>query len=589
MRSKKVEKISLSKLSQEKNQYQHGNDLIPLKLLILSNVTVETSEIPLKNVFLKAGFELQITFGSYNNIVQDSLNAANYDATLVIWELANVIEDLLFKYFMFNDSEKEELIEKVKAEIDLVYSNLAKVPLSFITKFTATHFYAKSEANYDFNELTETLNQYLADNLPLSINLIDVDSIYAMLGIENCIDTRLFNLFKSLYTTPFYYNLGQKLANIVSRNKGKIKKVLILDCDNTLWNGIVGEDGFEGIDMSPNSKKGANFARIQYLIKGLKQRGVLLCLCSKNNFDDVQNIFQNHLDMMLSFDDFLIKKVNWISKTENIKAIASELNLGLDSFVFVDDSDFEVNLVKEQLPEVKVYQVPKKLNLYPELFIEILNDFYNPILTKEDFAKTESYLQEFKRNESKEAFSDQTEYLASLGLELEAKHNSFADIERISQMTQKTNQFNFTTKRYSVAEIEQFMNSNEYSVLSYSVKDKYGDYGITALVILRFADKNVEFDTFLMSCRIIGRDIEFAIIDNVFEQINALEFEDLVLRLIHTKKNIVIDEFGEKLGFNLIEESDSHKVYKRQIKNYQPFNLYYINQNGLKRNEKRNF
>ena len=356
---------------------------------------------------------------------------------------------------------------------------------------------------------------------------------------------------------------------------------MILDCDNTLWNGIVGEDGFEGIDMSHNSKKGANFARIQYLIKGLQQRGVLLCICSKNNFDDVQNVLQNHPDMLLSADDFLIKKVNWLSKVENIKAIAAELNLGLDSFVFVDDSDFEVNLVKEQLPEVKVYQVPHKLHLYPELFIEILNDFYNPVLTSEDVAKTESYQQEFKRNELKTDFSDQSEYLASLGLQLESKCNGYEDVERISQMTQKTNQFNFTTKRYSTAEIEQLINSDKYSVLSYSVRDKYGDYGITALVILRYEGKNVEFDTFLMSCRIIGRDIEFGIIDDVFKQLDATKFDKLILRLIHTKKNIVVSEFGEKFGFDLIEANETQKIYTKQTKDYQPFNLKYISQSSL--------
>lgn len=576
-----MDKISLSQLTQEKKQLKSVNDLTQLTILILSNVTVEPAEIPLKNVFSKAGFDIKITFGSYNNIVQDSLMAANYDVTIIIWELANVVEDLLFKYFMFDTFQKEELIQKVKSEINLVYSNLSNSPLSFVTKFTTTHFYSKSEVSHAFEELISVLNKHLTDNLPVSANLIDVDSIYATLGIENCIDSRLFNLFKALYTTQFYYYLGQKLATVVARNKGKVKKVLILDCDNTLWNGIIGEDGFDGIDMSHNSKKGANFARIQYLIKGLQQRGVLLCLCSKNNFDDVQNVLQNHPDMLLSPDDFLIKKVNWVSKVENIKAIATELNLGLDSFVFVDDSDFEVNLIKEQLSEVKVYQVPKKLYLYPELFIEILNDFYNPILTKEDFTKTESYQQEFKRNELKSNFSDQTEYLASLGLELELKCDSREDIERISQMTQKTNQFNFTTKRYSNSEIENFINSDKYSVLSFAVKDKYGDYGITALVILKYEEQNVEFDTFLMSCRIIGRDIEFAIIDNVFEQIDLAKFDNLILRLIHTKKNIVVNDFGEKLGFDLAEENESCKIYIKQTKNYQPFNLRYISQNSL--------
>ena len=159
--------------------------------------------------------------------------------------------------------------------------------------------------------------------------------------------------------------------------------------------------------------------------------------------------------------------------------------------------------------------------------------------------------------------------------------NTLIDIERISQMTQKTNQFNFTTKRYTNSEIEKFMKSEEYSVLSFAVKDKYGDYGVTALVILKYEENQVEFDTFLMSCRIIGRDIEFAIVDNVFAQIDSAKFDKLILRLIHTKKNIVVNEFGEKFGFELIDENISHKIYTKQIKDYQPFDLKYISQNSL--------
>ena len=571
-----MDKISLNELSQENQNLKLKDGLIPLKVLMLSNVTIEPSEIPFKNVFFKAGFNLTITYGNYNNIINDTRNAPNYDITIVIWELANLVDDLLFKYFAYNANQKQGLIEKIKSEMDLVLANLSTSPLTLVTQFTANHFYHYSEASHAFDGLVSDLNTYLKDNAPLSAHLIAVDKVYANLGVENCIDFKMFNLFKSLYTTSFYYQLAQTICPSVCRNKGKVKKVLIMDCDNTLWNGIVGEDGFEGIDMSANSKKGSSFAKVQYLLKGLHQRGVLLCICSKNNHDDVQHILDNHPDFLLASDDFLIKKVNWISKVENIKAIAEELNLGLDSFVFVDDSDFEVNLVKEQLPEVKVYQVPKKLHLYPSLFIDILNDFYSPVLTKEDLSKTESYKQEFKRKELQSKVSNQQEYLASLELQIACDCDSFKDIERIAQMTQKTNQFNFTTKRYTNAEIEQFMNSALHSVLSYSVKDKYGDYGITAVAILNYEGADVEMDTFLMSCRIIGRDLEFAIMDNLFEHISQRNFEKLNLRLIYTKKNIVINDFADKLGFEIVEQNEMFKQYTKGIKDYNPFNLKHI-------------
>jgi len=318
-------KVSLKELSKENKQFQNQGGLLPLKVLVLSNVTVESSEVPLKNVLYKSGFESNLTFGNYNNIINDSLTAEQYDVTLVIWELANLIEDFFYRGFLLEAKQLAELLAKVKSEIDLCFANLAKAPLAIITKFTAKHFYHTSAAGHAFEPIVKELNDYLQANKPASVNLIDVDNVYNFLGISQSIDLKLFNLFKSLYTTNFYYQLTQLVSPIIKRNKGKIKKVLILDCDNTLWRGIIGEDGMEGIDMSANTKKGAHFARVQYLIRGLHHRGVLLCICSKNNHEDVQEVFNNHPDMQLSADDFVIQKVNWTSKAQNIREIAEAL------------------------------------------------------------------------------------------------------------------------------------------------------------------------------------------------------------------------------------------------------------------------
>jgi FkbH-like protein len=568
--------ISLIDLSNENKQLKQQGSYSALNVLVLSNITVEQSEIPFKNSFLKAGFDAHLTYGNYNNIIGDSKNAPDHDVTIILWELANIIEDFFYKYFALNEAQKQELIEKIKTEIDLVYANIANAPLCFVTQFTAQHFFNDTIASHAFESIVTSLNDYLKEHKPLSVSLVNPESIYMSVSRNSSIDFRMYNLFKSLYTTEFYFQFARLLCPTICRNRGKVKKVLILDCDNTLWHGIVGEDGFDGIDMSLNSKKGVNFGRVQYLIKGLHQRGILLCICSKNNHDDVQKVFDTHPDMVLRATDFVVQKVNWISKAENIKEIAQELNLGLDSFVFLDDSDFEVNLIREQLPQVKVYQVPKKGHLYPDLFNAILNDFYNPQLLAEDIVKTELYNQEFKRNSLKKQYNNHSEYLESLGLQLFYDCDNAETIARVSQMTQKTNQFNFTTKRYSVAEIEKFVNSDKHKVLSFSVQDKYGDYGITALVILDYQDKLVEVDTFLMSCRIIGRDLELAIIDTVFEQIDSKIHEKIVLKLLHTDKNIVVKEFGEKFGFDLNESTATHKIYTKEIKKYKPFKLGYI-------------
>lgn len=570
-----MSKISLTQLSQENKILRKNKNLFPINVLIVSNVTVDSSEKVITNCLLHSGFDPTIKFGNYDNIVSDSANAREFDFTLIIWELANIIEDFMFKVFSLSSTDIMELISRIKSQIDITYGNLSESSMVIVTKFSVKHFYASSLAIQPLEEIVRSLNNYLEEKRPSSVQLIDIDNIFLRSGLD-AIDFKLYNLFKSLYTTNFYYHLGKMIIPIIKINHGRVKKVLILDCDNTLWKGIIGEDGMDEIQMSSNDKKGAHYARVQYLIKGLFQKGVLMALCSKNNFDDVKEVFDNHPDMNLSFDQFVAYKINWQSKAENIKEIARDLNLGLDSFVFVDDSDFEVNLIKEELPEVKVYQVPKKSYQYPKMFIGLLNEFYNPHITHEDLKKTEAYKQEVGRKTLQSNAKSHEGYMESLGLELFVEFNSLKDKERLAQMTQKTNQFNFTTKRYTISDVENFIKNPDFTVISFSVLDRFGDYGITALAILDLRDAKVLIDTFLMSCRIIGRDLELAIVDVIIDYLMSIGHETVQLDLIHTKKNIVVKEFGEKFSFQLVEETDKYKSYHQKLSKYQSFNLPYI-------------
>jgi FkbH-like protein len=260
-----------------------------------------------------------------------------------------------------------------------------------------------------------------------------------------------------------------------------------------LWRGILGEDGFSNLKI---------YKDIQSLAVSLSKKGVIIGLCSKNNPEDVDEVLVNHPDMILKDEHIVIKKVNWENKASNLKAIAKELNIGLDSLVFVDDSDFEVNLIKDELPMVEVLQVPKKEYEYSMLLRDILNLFYNPKATKEDLEKVSMYKTQVLRAKEEESITNIDDYLKGLGLNITYFIDDINGADRVSQMTQKTNQFNLTTKRYTKIDIENFINSENASVISISVSDKFGDNGVVGLAILEHKDNLAKIDTLLMSCRV---------------------------------------------------------------------------------------
>jgi FkbH-like protein len=363
---------------------------------------------------------------------------------------------------------------------------------------------------------------------------------------------------------------------------GKSKKALIFDCDNTLWNGILGEDGFNNIDMSHSTPKGIFFHEVQKIANYFSKKGVLIGLCSKNNLADVQNVIDNHTDFIINDNIIIIKKVNWTDKATNLREISSELNIGLDSIIFVDDSSFEINLINSQIPEIETIQVPKALSEYPNLIYDCHSFFYNLSSTIEDSRKNKMYQENIERKSSERKFNNLNDFLKSLDIELNIVKDDISNIPRISQMTQKTNQFNLTTKRYTENEIETFLKSKEYTLYSFSVLDKFGDNGITGLVILKIDNDVVLIDTFLMSCRIIGRKIETAFIDFLLNELK-LQGKDLVkANYIKTKKNVQVEKFYNNIGFSVDRCEKENTYYILQLKKFksQKINFIKLNFNG---------
>lgn len=549
----------------KENKKLEQNEKPKYQIAILSNIMVHQSKEICEYSLRQNGINAEVALGDYDNIVQDSLKYQNAHSVLIFWELWNLIDGLQYKIESLSDDEFSAVIDKTKHEMDIVFHNLSNVSLVVVNKLSSLVFNHFSLKQNRIDILMNELNQYLATKK--NIILIEIDKVIASISIEKSIDLRYYYSSKTLYSIEFYKKYFEYIKPIFLATNGKTKKALIFDCDNTLWKGILGEDGFDKIKI---------YNEVQYLALQLSKKGVILGLCSKNNPQDVDEVLEKHPKMILRDENIVIKKVNWEDKATNLKSIAKELNIGLDSIVFIDDSDFEVNLIKEELPMIEVFQVPNKEYEYAIMIRDILNLFYNPKETKEDLEKVKMYKTQIKRAKEEENITDIEEYLKGLGLNITYFIDDISQADRISQMTQKTNQFNLTTKRYTKIDIETFINNKNMSVISISVNDKFGDSGIVGLAILEFKNDLAIIDTFLMSCRVLGRNIEYRFMDIIFDILKDKSISKVNSVYIKTLKNDQVSDLYDRYGFEVLEKDENLTRYRMLVKNYKNKNLNYI-------------
>ena len=535
------------------------------KVVILSNIMVHQSKEICEYLLRIESVNASVSIGEYDNIVQDSAKIQDVNAVLIFWEVCNFIDGLQYKINTLSEIDFQSLVEKIKLEIDLVFNNLKEVPLVLINKFTSLVFDQFSLPISRINKLTSELNFYLESAIGENVKIVDINKVISKLSISSSVDLRYYYSSKTLYSVEFYKQYFEYIKPIFLSTAGKIKKALIFDCDNTLWKGVLGEDGFDNIKI---------YQEIQYLALDLAKKGVIIGICSKNNPEDVDEVLKKHQDMIIRDNDIVIKKVNWSDKASNLKSIAKELNIGTDSLVFIDDSSFEIDLIKKKLPEVRVFQVPKKEYEYGLMVRELSNLFYNSSETKEDERKVQIYKEQLQRTKGEESIGNIEDYLATLGLVLKVYIDDLTQVTRISQMTQKTNQFNLTTKRYAEREITALIKEEGSTVISINVQDKYGDNGLTGLAILDNTQSMI--GTLLLSCRVLGRNIEYQFMDVIVGIAKRNKLNELSAAYIKTNKNQQVVDFYEKCGFIKLNESDGDSQYSLQVNSYNNQDIQYI-------------
>ncbi len=358
--------------------------------------------------------------------------------------------------------------------------------------------------------------------------------------------------------------LAQNVAAIVKSVYGRSKKCLVLDLDNTLWGGVVGDDGAQNLILGYDHPVGEAFLDFQRYVKDLQRRGVILAVCSKNDFENAKEGF-SHPDSILKLEDFSVFKANWNPKPRNIREIAAELNIGLDSVVFIDDNPAERALVADQLPEVASPNVGSDVSRFAEI-LEHERYFEVDKVVQEDLNRSAYYNSNAGRSAYQVRFRDYGEFLASLEMTAEIAPFSPVYLERITQLINKTNQFNLTTKRYTSAEVQAIARDPIFITLYGRLADRFGDNGLVSVLIGRVLDETVELDLWLMSCRILNREMEFAMFDGLVEQCQARGISKIVGVYIPSKKNSMVAGHYGKLGFTGVEEtSDGRKLWRYDV------------------------
>lgn len=538
-----------------------------MKIAILSNVNID--RIPKELQIDKNNQDHYIPpFNQYaQELIDEKSGLYDYQPDIVI---VHIDGSSLFNPQYFNPFSNTDSTELAKKEAESLFVMIEKAaralpkclflmntiilpPDSLLGNLENNSEYSIRRIEQIYNDRIRSL-KLVCD----SPNLIVCrwDSVVANIGYSNVYDKRYWYLGRIPYSPDGFNALGQLYKDTITSFLGKGKKVIVLDLDNTLWGGVIGEDGMDGILLGEQGL-GKAYRDFQRLLKSIKSKGVLLAVASKNNEQDALDVFRKHPMSVLKADDFVAMKINWNLKSANIRELAEELNLGLNSFVFIDDNPVERMQVKDAIPEVEAPDFPKDPAHLPDWFICLNNKLFDKFsLTSEDSKRTDLYKMEVQRKEVKEKSESIDDFLKNLQMSAVIGVDTTVLIPRLSQLTQRTNQFNLTTKRYSEGDIARFMQDNQSIVYDLELSDRFGSNGVVGEIIAILKEDKAIFDTFLLSCRIIGRKAEIGFVGYILRDLQKRGINKVLGIYIPSAKNMLTKGIFEKLGFVLVEKKD---------------------------------
>ena len=532
-----------------------------LPVAMIRNFTIEPVEPLLKVAAARVGVHTPVTYGSYDPAVDEDLDAllstrpAVVVVALRLEELAPALTDDFLASAAtpgLTDELAAAALDHVLALTDAARAAGAAVFVhAFVQPLEPAGGIADSQDPAGQLALVRRMNLELVQRVAAvdGAYVIDVDHLFAQVGLRETRDERGARTGDAPLSQAALRALADAYARHIRALSGPAAKVVVLDCDNTLWGGVVGEDGIAGIALGETGE-GRRFRDLQQRLLDLRRRGVLLAICSKNEEADVLDVLSKHPDCLLSEDDFAAMRVNWDDKATNIESIAKELNLGLGHVVFVDDSPVECEWVKARLPEVRVLQWPQPAG-GPQT-LEDTGLFDSLLVTEEDRARTQMYKAESLRRDAQAGLADPEDYLRSLNMVATVGLAGGEHLPRLAQLTQRTNQFNLTTRRYDQPALEQLAADDGTRILWLSLADRFGSNGVVGCGIVRRYESNPEeavVDTFLLSCRVLGRKVESVMANRLAREARDLGATTLVGEYIATERNTQVADLYERLGF----------------------------------------
>lgn len=541
------------------------------KIAILSDGASQQLAKVLQGYFSDSRIQLDIYEAPIGSIDLEIMNPDSdlYQSrpdTVLIYSTEQALRNKFYHNKKNFFSQEKELIEQRLEKLRENFSGLLIVSnYSLPMERVAGNFDLNYQESFRFQlqSLNSALSQLVFKNHG---QLLDIERLSAVKGLENWYDEKLWVHSKTpcqLMQLPF---IAREVKQICHVSQGKMIKCVISDLDGTMWGGIIGDDGPEGIGVG-EVDEGEAFDHYQHYLKQLKERGILLAVCSKNDEEIALSAFRENEEMVLKEDDFAVFIANWENKADNIKTIQEVLNIGFDSMVFIDDNPFERNLVRNYLPEVIVPELPED----PALYVQYLSEqglFETQSISGEDQTRTELYRVESKRRKQEQDFRSIDDFLISLEMQGEKERFNTANLPRITQLIQRSNQFNLTTIRHSLETCEQFAGKQDVLPFYFKLRDKFGDYGLISLVIGIPEDDVLILDTWLMSCRVLKRGVEDWAMNTIIEEASKKGLRTIRGVYRPSKKNLMVKDFYSRYDFKLVKESERESFWELSIKNY---------------------
>ncbi len=548
----------------EARNVRSGEGAGKLRLAVMADCAAQHLQPLLRALFHRKGICVEIYEGAFAATDLEVRNPASalYEFHPEVVVVLHSVQALRDRFYRRGDSESfhNELFQQLTGIWDSITSTSRAliVQSTFVTPIERFFGNYDRKINTSFSSTVSLLNSFIVDESRQRRNLLllDLESIASWTGRRSWFDERLWALGKSLCSLDNLPLVAQGIVDIAVAARGQAIKCIVLDLDNTLWGGIVGDDGPHGVRIGSHGD-GEPFFRLQCFLKELKKRGILLAVCSKNERANALAPFLENSEMVLTLDDFVMFVANWNNKPENIQAIRQELNIGLDSMLFLDDSPFERASVRTMLPDVIVPELPEDPAEWVKSLSE-LNPFEVASFSAEDMQRSDLYLQEARRRTASETAPSFEAFLESLDMTIEVERFVPKHLGRIAQLLQRSNQFNLTTRRLNEAECEAMMlDADGYIPWYATLKDRFGDHGLISIVVLRPEPETetLAVTDWLMSCRVLGRGVEEYLMNSVVDQARQMNLRTIRASYIPTPKNDMVKDFFGRFGFTKVSQT----------------------------------